>query len=77
MKFGTKEYFVNFMNNAIEKEPEKNRVEVIQRVHFSLTQFIFEQYNMKQAMVYVKNLTDAGEELSQWKKVHSLSLIHI
>lgn len=70
-KFGTKQFFLNFMTNAIEREPNKSKVEVVQRVHFSLSQLIFETCNLKQAIVYVKNLTEAGEELTDWKKVQN------
>lgn len=69
-KFGSKEYFLDYMNNQVEKE-QGNKLEVIHRIHFSMTQFIFENFKGKQAMEFVKNLTDAGEELTEWKKVVS------
>jgi hypothetical protein len=69
-KFGSKEFFLDYMSNQIEKE-DAPRQEVIYRVHFSMTQFIFETFTGKQAIGYIRNLAQAGEELSEWKKVRS------
>ena len=68
--FGSKEFFVDYMKNQIEKEGG-TVTETVHRIHFSLTQFIFENFRGKTAMGYVKNLTEAGEELTQYRKTVS------
>ena len=65
--FGSKEFFIEYMKNQIEKEGGAV-TETVHRIHFSLSQFIFENFNGKIAMSYVKNLTEAGEELTQYRK---------
>ena len=70
MNFGSKEFFVNYMKNQVEKEGGAV-TETVHRIHFSLTQFIFENFRGKTAMTYVKNLTEAGEELTEYRKTVS------
>jgi hypothetical protein len=70
-KFGSKEFFLDYMKNQVEKE-EAPKLEVIHRIHFSMTHFIFENFKGKQAIGYIRNLTEAGEEMTDWKKVSYL-----
>lgn len=72
VKFGSKEFFVDYMKNQVEKEGSENKFEVIHRIHFSMTHFIFENFKGKQAIGFIKNLTEAGNELTEWKKVSYL-----
>lgn len=65
-KFGSKEFFKDYMSNQIEKEGKTQ--EVIQRVHFSMTHLIVETYKGKEALDMIVNLTVAGEELSKPRK---------
>jgi hypothetical protein len=68
-KFGSKEFFVNYLSNQISEEGKTQ--EVIHRVHFAMSNFIFEVSKGKEALNMLKNLNDACEELSEYKKVTS------
>lgn len=39
IKFGTEEFFVNYLTNQIKKE-DGNKVEIVQRVHYAMTNVI-------------------------------------
>jgi HKD family nuclease len=65
-KFGTKQFFLDYIGNQIKKEG--NVQQTVSRCHFAMTSLIFETHNGKDALVMVKNLTDACEVLSEWKK---------
>jgi hypothetical protein len=64
-KFGSKAYFRNYMKNAIEKEGRTQ--ETVARVHFAMSSLILETHKGKEALTMLRNLTEAGEELSHWK----------
>ncbi len=65
-RFGSKEFFVNYLKNQIKKDGKTQ--EVVARVHFAMTSLIFESLTLKEALPMVKNLTEACEELSEIKK---------
>jgi hypothetical protein len=62
-KFGSVNYFENYLKGQIAREGKGQ--EVVHRVHFSMTNFIFETYNAKDAMGMLKNLNVACESISK------------
>jgi hypothetical protein len=67
-RFGSKEFFVNYVKNQIEKEGKTH--EVVHRVHFAMSTLILETSKGKEALTMWKNLTEACEELSGMGKVN-------
>jgi hypothetical protein len=64
LKFGSNEFFRNYLRNQIEKEGKTQ--EVIHRVHFAITSLILDNFKGKEAFDMIRNLTAACEELSEW-----------
>jgi hypothetical protein len=69
LKFGTKEFFVDYISNQIKSEGKVQ--EVVARIHFALSQLIIETQKGRDAFEMLKNLTAACEQLSEWKKTIS------
>lgn len=65
-KFGTEKFFKQYLKNQIEKEGKT--LEVVHRVHFSMSSLIFETHKGKEAYAMLLNLTRACEEISGHRK---------
>jgi hypothetical protein len=65
-KFGSKEFFIDYVGNQIKKE--NNVQQTVARCHFALSSLIIETHKGKEAFTFMKNLTEACEQLSEWKK---------
>lgn len=62
IRFGTEEFFRNYIENQLRKE--NNNLNTIYRIHFAMTNFIFETFKGKEAITYLKNLNTVCEEYS-------------
>jgi hypothetical protein len=68
-KFGSKEFFIDYVGNQIKKEGTVQQT--VSRCHFALSSLIIETHKGKEAFTMLKNLTEACEQLSEWKKTVS------
>jgi hypothetical protein len=68
-KFGSKQFFLDYIGNQIKKEG--NVQQTVARCHFAMSSLIFETHKGKDAFPMLKNLTEACESLSEWKKTVS------
>lgn len=58
-KFGTVEFFKNFMIRAIKEE--KGGADTVNRITFAMSSLILETHKGKEALDFLKNLNEAGE----------------
>lgn len=61
--FGTTKYFTDYIENQLKKEGETHST--IYRIHFSMTQYIFETFKGKEAINMLKNLNEVCERYSR------------
>ena len=63
VKFGSEEYFTNYIENQFRKE--KGGQLTLYRIHFSMTTYVLETFGNKDSFPILKNLNIACEKYSQ------------